>query len=120
MDNDLDNYKTLKIFDMALIVAKFGGTSVADIERIERAAGKIAREVEAGNKVVVVVSAMSGVTNQLVEYCSDISPLYDVREYDAVVSSGEQITSGLMAMALQKMDILEEVEAKDLKLLVRA
>lgn len=105
MDNDLDNYKTLKIFDMALIVAKFGGTSVADIERIERAAGKIAREVEAGNKVVVVVSAMSGVTNRLVQYCSDISPLYDVREYDAVVSSGEQITSGLMAMALQKRGV---------------
>lgn len=90
---------------MALIVAKFGGTSVADIERIERAAGKVAREVEAGHKVVVVVSAMSGVTNQLVDYCSQISPMHDVREYDTVVSSGEQITSGLMAMALQKQGV---------------
>ena len=90
---------------MALIVAKFGGTSVADIERIENAADKIAREVGTGNKVVVVVSAMSGVTNQLVAYCTDISPMHDVREYDSVVSSGEQITSGLMAMALQKRGI---------------
>ncbi len=90
---------------MAVIVAKFGGTSVADIERIERAADKITKEHAAGNKVVVVVSAMSGVTNTLVEYCSDISPLYDAREYDTVVSSGEQITSGLMAMALQKRGI---------------
>ena len=90
---------------MALIVAKFGGTSVADVERIERAATKIAREVEAGNKVVVVVSAMSGVTNQLVGYCTEVSKLYDTREYDVVVSSGEQITSGLMAMALQKLGV---------------
>lgn len=90
---------------MALIVAKFGGTSVADIERIERAAEKVAREVEAGHKVVVVVSAMSGVTNTLVGYCSDISPMHDLREYDTVVSSGEQITAGLMAMALQKLGI---------------
>ncbi len=87
---------------MALIVAKFGGTSVADIERIERAAEKVVREVDEGHKVVVVVSAMSGVTNQLVDYCSQISPMHDVREYDTVVSSGEQVTSGLMAMALQK------------------
>ncbi len=90
---------------MALIVAKFGGTSVADIERIERAADKIVQESSAGHKVVVVVSAMSGVTNTLVDYCSQISPLYDVREYDTVVSSGEQITSGLMAMALQKRGV---------------
>lgn len=87
---------------MALIVAKFGGTSVADVERIERAALKVVRETEAGHKVVVVVSAMSGVTNQLVGYCDEMSNMYDLREYDAVVSSGEQITSGLMAMALQK------------------
>ncbi len=91
---------------MSLIVAKFGGTSVSDIERIKNAASKIAREVESGHKVVVVVSAMSGVTNKLVEYCSDISPIYDVREYDIVVSSGEQITAGLMAMALQKCGIV--------------
>lgn len=91
---------------MALIVAKFGGTSVADIPRIEKAAAKVAREVAAGHKVVVVVSAMSGVTNQLVEYCSNVSPMYDAREYDVVVSSGEQVTSGLMALALQKQGVV--------------
>lgn len=90
---------------MALIVAKFGGTSVADIERIEKAASKIEREVKSGHKVAVVVSAMSGVTNQLVKYCSDVSPMYDAREYDVVVSSGEQVTAGLMALALQKRGI---------------
>lgn len=90
---------------MALIVAKFGGTSVADIERIERAANKIVKEVEKGHKVAVVVSAMSGVTNQLVDYCRQISPMHDAREYDTVVSSGEQVTAGLMAMALQKRGI---------------
>ncbi len=90
---------------MSLIVAKFGGTSVADIARIENAAAKVAREVEAGHKVAVVVSAMSGVTNQLVGYCDAISNMYDLREYDAVVSSGEQVTAGLMAMALQKLGI---------------
>ncbi|MAZ76778.1 MAG: aspartate kinase [Micavibrio sp.] len=90
---------------MGCIVAKFGGTSVADIERIERAADKIAAEVALGNKVAVVVSAMSGVTNQLVGYCSDITKVYDNREYDAVVSSGEQVTAGLMAIALQKRGV---------------
>lgn len=90
---------------MALIVAKFGGTSVADIERIENAADKVAREVAAGHQVVVVVSAMSGVTNKLVDYCSQISTMYDIREYDVVVSSGEQVTAGLMAMALQKRGV---------------
>ena len=90
---------------MALIVAKFGGTSVADVERIERAAEKIKREVDAGNQVAVVVSAMSGVTNQLVGYCGQVSKMHDLREYDVVVSSGEQVTSGLMAMALQKRGI---------------
>jgi len=90
---------------MALIVVKFGGTSVGDTCRIERAAAKVAREVERGNHVAVIVSAMSGVTNQLVQYCTDISPMHDAREYDAVVSSGEQVTSGLMAMALQKLGI---------------
>ncbi len=91
---------------MSLIVAKFGGTSVADIERIESAAAKIIREVKSGHKVVVVVSAMSGITNKLVNYCSDISPIYDVREYDVVVSSGEQVTAGLMALALQKQGVV--------------
>jgi aspartate kinase len=90
---------------MALIVAKFGGTSVADVARIERAADKVVREVEAGNQVAVVVSAMSGVTNQLVEYCGQVSKMHDLREYDVVVSSGEQVTAGLMAMALQKRGI---------------
>lgn len=90
---------------MPLIVAKFGGTSVADVERIERAADKIAREVKAGNQVVVVVSAMSGVTNQLVGYCNEIAELHDLYEYDVVVSSGEQVTAGLMAMALHKKGI---------------
>ncbi len=90
---------------MALIVAKFGGTSVADIDRITHAADKIVREVEAGHKLVVVVSAMSGITNKLVSYCGDISPMHDLREYDTVVSSGEQITAGLMAMALQKRGV---------------
>jgi len=90
---------------MALIVAKFGGTSVGDIGRIRIAAAKVAREVERGNKVVVVVSAMAGVTNQLVDYCCEISPIHDLREYDVVVSSGEQVTAGLMAMTLQKKGI---------------
>ena len=90
---------------MACIVVKFGGTSVADIERIEHAAEKVAREVALGHKVAVVVSAMSGVTNELVKYCNDITNIHDKREYDAVVSSGEQITAGLMAIALQKRGV---------------
>tara|TARA_Y100000296_G_scaffold87439_1_gene133956 strand:- start:96976 stop:98211 length:1236 start_codon:yes stop_codon:yes gene_type:complete len=90
---------------MAKLVAKFGGTSVADIERIERAADKVAKEVERGNQVAVVVSAMSGVTNALIEHCSNVDSLYDAREYDSVVASGEQVTAGLMAMALQKRGI---------------
>lgn len=90
---------------MALIVAKFGGTSVADVTKIKGAAAKIAREVERGHKVAVVVSAMAGVTNQLVEYCNQVDKLHDTREYDVVVASGEQITSGLMAMTLQKMGV---------------
>jgi aspartate kinase len=90
---------------MARIVAKFGGTSVADTARIERAAGKIAAEIARGNQMAVVVSAMSGVTNQLVAYCHDIDPAHDPAEYDAVVASGEQVTAGLMAIALQKRGI---------------
>ncbi len=90
---------------MARIVAKFGGTSVADTNRIELAADKIAREVALGHEVAVIVSAMSGVTNQLVDYCRAITPVYDAREYDAVVASGEQVTAGLMAIALQKRGI---------------
>lgn len=90
---------------MSRIVMKFGGTSVAGIPEIENAARKVAAEVARGNQVAVVVSAMSGVTNQLVEYCRNISPLHDAREYDAVVSSGENVTAGLMALALQKLGV---------------
>jgi aspartate kinase len=90
---------------MATVVLKFGGTSVADIARIENAADKVAAEMARGHRLAVVVSAMSGVTNQLVEYCAGISPLHDAREYDAVVSSGENVTAGLMALALQKRGI---------------
>ncbi|MDG2243498.1 MAG: aspartate kinase [Rhodospirillaceae bacterium] len=87
------------------IVQKFGGTSVADIERIQAVAQRVKAEVEASNQVAVVVSAMAGVTNQLVEYCSAASPLHDAREYDVVVSTGEQVTSGLLAMILQSLGI---------------
>ena len=90
---------------MARIVVKFGGTSVAGIPQIETAADKVAAEVARGNQVAVVVSAMSGVTTQLIDYCRGISPLHDAREYDAVVASGENVTSGLMALALQKRGI---------------
>lgn len=90
---------------MARLVLKFGGTSVADIERIEKAADKVVQEYEAGNEVAVVVSAMSGVTNQLVDYCRSVSPLHDACEYDTVVSSGEQVTAGLMAIAIQKRGV---------------
>ncbi|HTW27439.1 MAG TPA: aspartate kinase [Acetobacteraceae bacterium] len=85
---------------MARIVMKFGGTSVADLDRIRNVASRVAREVAAGNEVAVVVSAMAGVTNQLVQWCQALSPLYDAREYDAVVATGEQVTSGLLAIAL--------------------
>lgn len=90
---------------MTLIVIKFGGTSVADTQCIERAADKIVREKLAGHKVAVVVSAMAGMTNRLIGYCNALSDLYDMREYDAVVSAGEQITSGLLAIALQKRGV---------------
>ena len=90
---------------MKRLVMKFGGTSVADIKRIEKAADKVREEVSRGHEVAVVVSAMSGVTNQLVEYCRAVSPLHDAREYDAIVASGEQVTAGLMALALQKRGI---------------
>lgn len=87
------------------IVQKFGGTSVADLDRIRAVAERVKSEVDAGHEVAVVVSAMAGVTNQLVGYCSDISPMHDAREYDVVVSTGEQVTSGLLAMALQGMGV---------------
>src|SRR5215468_139504 len=99
---------------MALIAMKFGGTSVADIERIRHVAGLVKREVERGNKVAVVVSAMSGETNKLVAWTNDAAksaiqtegaqrlgpPIPDQREYDVVVAAGEQVTSGLLAIAL--------------------
>ena len=90
---------------MARIVMKFGGTSVADLDRIRNVARKVKREVEAGNEVAVVVSAMSGVTNQLVAWCQGLAPLHDQREYDAVVATGEQVTSGLLAIALQELGV---------------
>ncbi|MBL6931338.1 MAG: aspartate kinase [Rhodospirillales bacterium] len=88
---------------MARIVLKFGGTSVGDVDRIKAVAMRVKTEVDAGHQVAVVVSAMSGVTNQLVGYVDAVSPLYDAREYDVVVSSGEQVTSGLLALALQEL-----------------
>jgi aspartate kinase len=86
---------------MARIVMKFGGTSVADLTRIRAVAQRVKAEVEAGHEVAVVVSAMAGATNQLVAWCQELSPLYDAREYDAVVATGEQVTAGLLAIALQ-------------------
>ncbi|KAF0220595.1 MAG: aspartate [Rhodospirillaceae bacterium] len=90
---------------MARIVMKFGGTSVGDIDRIKNVARRVKREVEAGNQVAVVVSAMSGVTNQLVDWCRQMAPLHDQREYDAVVATGEQVTSGLLAIGLQELGL---------------
>jgi aspartate kinase len=90
---------------MARIVQKFGGTSVGDVERIRNAACRVKREVDAGNEVAVVVSAMAGTTNQLVDWTRQISNLHDAREYDVVVGSGEQVTAGLMALALQSLGV---------------
>lgn len=90
---------------MARIVMKFGGTSVADVERIRQAARHVKREIDAGNQVSVVVSAMSGATNQLVAWAKQAAPIHDAREYDAVVASGEQVTAGLMAIVLSEMGI---------------
>ncbi len=90
---------------MARIVMKFGGTSMAGIERIRSVAARVKREWDAGNEVAVVVSAMAGETDRLVNFCREASSLYDPREYDVVVSSGEQITSGLLAIALQSIGV---------------
>ena len=84
---------------------KFGGTSVANLDRIRNVARHVKREVDAGHDVAVVVSAMAGKTNELVEWCRDASPMHDAREYDAVVASGEQVTAGLLAIALQAIGI---------------
>jgi len=90
---------------MARLVMKFGGTSVADIDRIRNVARHVKREVDAGHHVAVVVSAMSGVTNQLVEWCRQAAVLHDAREYDAVVATGEQVTAGLLAITLEAMGV---------------
>jgi aspartate kinase len=90
---------------MPRLVMKFGGTSVADLEHIRGVARHVKREVDAGHEVAVVVSAMAGATNQLVAWCREAAALHDAREYDAVVSSGEQVTAGLLAIVLEGMGI---------------
>src|SRR2546421_5801525 len=90
---------------MARLVMKFGGTSVADIECIRNVARHVKREVDAGHEVAVVVSAMAGATNQLVAWAREASGLHAAREYDAVVSSGEQVTAGLLAIVLEGMGV---------------
>ena len=90
---------------MARIVQKFGGTSVGDIERIRNVARKVEAEVRAGHQVAVVVSAMAGETNKLVKFCTELNPIYDAGEYDTVVAAGEQVTAGLLAIALQTIGI---------------
>src|SRR3954471_8334271 len=90
---------------MPRIVMKFGGTSMAGIERIRHVAGLVKREVESGNQAAVVVSAMAGETDRLVQLCREAASLYDPREYDVVVASGEQVTSGLLAITLQGMGV---------------
>ena len=90
---------------MPILVMKFGGTSVATLDRLKRAAKRVRLEVTKGYDVIVIVSAMSGKTNELVGWVNETSPLYDAREYDAVVSAGENITAGLMALTLQEMEI---------------
>src|SRR5215218_6061329 len=98
-------YTPLSSRSMARIVLKFGGTSVGDTDRIKNVARKVKAEVARGNEVAVVVSAMSGATNQLVKWVNEIAPLHDAREYDVVVATGEQVTIGLLAMALQQMGV---------------
>ncbi|MGD9921683.1 MAG: aspartate kinase [Pseudorhodoplanes sp.] len=90
---------------MSRLVLKFGGTSVADIDRIRNVARHVQREYKAGHDVAVVVSAMAGKTNELVAWCRDAAPMHDAREYDAIVSSGENVTAGLLAIVLQNMGI---------------
>jgi aspartate kinase len=90
---------------MSRLVMKFGGTSVADLDRIRNVARHVKREVDAGHQVALVVSAMAGTTNRLVEWCREAATLHDAREYDAVVASGEQVTAGLVAIVLQSMGV---------------
>ena len=90
---------------MARLVMKFGGTSVADIGRIRNVARHVERELKAGQQVAVVVSAMSGTTDQLAGWCREAALKHDAREYDAIVAAGEQVTAGLLAIVLQDMGI---------------
>ena len=90
---------------MARLVMKFGGTSVADLDRIRNVAQHVKREVDAGHEVAVVVSAMAGTTNQLVDWCRQAAAMHDAREYDAVVASGEQVSAGLLAIVLQELGV---------------
>jgi aspartate kinase len=90
---------------MGRLVMKFGGTSVANLDRIRDVAQRVKRETDAGNQVAVVVSAMAGTTNQLVGWCQALAPLHDAREYDTVVATGEQVTTGLLAIALQEIGV---------------
>ncbi len=90
---------------MARIVQKFGGTSVGDLDRIRNVALRVKAEVDQGNEVAVTVSAMAGVTNQLVDYCTEIAAMHDSREYDVIVSTGEQVTAGLLSVALQDLGV---------------
>ncbi len=84
---------------------KFGGTSVADMKSIRQAAKHVKREIDAGHEICVVVSAMAGTTNRLIEFCHEASNIHDAREYDAIVASGEQVSAGLMAIVLSEMGI---------------
>jgi len=97
--------KGFRLPDMTRIVMKFGGTSMAGIERIRHVAGLVKREAERGHQVAVVVSAMAGETDRLIQFCREAASLYDPREYDVVVASGEQVTSGLLAITLQGMGL---------------
>ena len=90
---------------MAQIVAKFGGTSVSDLQRMRDIATTVKSEVEAGNQIVVVVSAMAGITNDLVALAREANPLHDAREYDSIVASGEQVSSGLLSLCLQEAGV---------------
>ena len=90
---------------MARIVMKFGGTSVADLERIRNVARLVKGEADNGNEIAVVVSAMSGETNKLIDLCKQAAPLHDLREYDTVVTTGEQVTVGLLSIVLQSMEV---------------
>ena len=88
---------------MARIVCKFGGTSVADVERIKLNAERIKKRIDAGESIAVVVSAMAGMTDQLIDWTHEVAALHDAREYDVVISSGEQVSVGLFSLALQEL-----------------